>query len=364
MRANSNPQLIGSFPYAPGQNPYQHLITAAIESAGNIVNRIPPSKWLPLQKAISSNCDILHLDWPHDWYNGKNLALRTLKTAMYRWGLKTLKEKPVIWTAHNLVSHDCCNLQREQKMIQLLINQCQGIMVMSDSARDELYQHYRVPSYTEVRKIYHGHYIDCYKNELSREEARKKLSIEQSAFVYLSIGSIQPYKGHRELIDVFSEISKPEDVLMIAGGGNKHFLKQVQDQIKSSSGQGKIKLIPRFIPDDELQFFFNAADVSVFPFKKVLNSGSIMLAMGFGSPIVAPRLGSIPEVVIPSHYYGYSPLNESLEGLKTALKNAKRETHGNRKFEKTKRELIDCVRRRYDWSKIGIELSNWYREIT
>ena len=73
----------------------------------------------------------------------------------------------------------------EAEKLTRLINECREIMVMSDTARDELDQHYKVPSHTEVRKIYHGHYIDCYKNEVSREEARKRLNIDQKAFVYL-----------------------------------------------------------------------------------------------------------------------------------------------------------------------------------
>lgn len=365
MPVDSNSKLIGSFPYAPGLNPYQRLITAAIEGAGNRVNRIPPSKWWPLQKAVSSDCELLHLDWPHDWYNGRNFALQTLKTVMYRGGLKSLRKKPVIWTAHNLVAHDSSNSQREQKLIQLLINECRGIMVMSDTARDELYQHYKVPSHTEVRKIYHGHYIDCYKNEVSREEARKRLNIDQKAFVYLAIGSIQPYKGHRDLIDSFSSTAKSEDILLIAGGGNQHFLKQIEDHasMQQSKTKGTIRLIPNFVPDNEFQYFFNAADVSVFPFRKVLNSGSVMLAMSFGSPIIAPRLGSIPEVVIPEHYFGYSSKRNQIAPLTEALKRAKAQRFNLSSPEKPKKCLIECIRKRYSWSKIGSELNRWYHDI-
>ncbi len=362
MPIESNLKLIGSFPYAPGFNPYQSLITNAIEAAGNKVNRIPPFKWFPLQKAASSDCDLLHLDWPHDWYNGRNFALQTLKAAMYRGGLLSLRKKPVIWTAHNLVAHDSSNSKREQKLIQLLINECRGIMVMSDSARDELDQHYKVPSHTEVRKIYHGHYIDCYKNEVSREEARKRLNIDQKAFVYLAIGSIQPYKGHRDLIDSFSSTAKSEDILLIAGGGSQHFLKQIEDHasMQQSKTKGTIRLIPNFVPDNEFQYFFNAADVSVFPFRKVLNSGSVLLAMSFGNPIIAPKLGSIPEIVIPGHYFGYSSVENQLHHLANALQEAKNQISDLSNPTKTKKHLIDCIRRRYCWSKIGSELNSWY----
>ena len=146
---------VGSFPYAPAFNPYQRLITESIESAGGIVSRIPPIKWFPLQNAVATECDILHLDWPHDWYNGKNVITRFLKTHMYIQGLKKLREKPVIWTAHNLVSHDTPNADREHYMIQKLINQCRGVMVISDASRQLLLADYRIPEHVDIKKIYH-----------------------------------------------------------------------------------------------------------------------------------------------------------------------------------------------------------------
>ena len=137
---------IGSFPYKPGFNPYQRLITGAIEDAGADVVRIPPVKWFPLQKAFATECDILHLDWPHDWYNGKNALTRFLKKQMYLGALrnkkKTIGRTKLVWTAHNLVSHDSGGSGHEHKMIQALIDQCDGIMVMSEASRALLEQTY------------------------------------------------------------------------------------------------------------------------------------------------------------------------------------------------------------------------------
>ena len=115
---------VGSFPYAPNFNPYQRLLTTAIEDEGANVTRITPKKWFPLQKVAKIPVDILHLDWPHDWYNGKSAVTQFLKTCMYLQGLRGLRAKPVIWTAHNLIAHDSPNPKREHRMIQKLINQC------------------------------------------------------------------------------------------------------------------------------------------------------------------------------------------------------------------------------------------------
>jgi len=57
--------------------------------------------------------------------------------------------------------------------------------------------------------------------------------------------------------------------------------------------------------------------VVALPFRDILNSGSLFLAMSFGRCVVAPRLGSIPEVVNSEGLFGYDVENEN--GLADAL---------------------------------------------
>jgi glycosyltransferase involved in cell wall biosynthesis len=60
-------------------------------------------------------------------------------------------------------------------------------------------------------------------------------------------------------------------------------------------GSPRIQFEPRFVAPADLQVFFNAADAIVLPFRDVLTSASLVLAMGFGRMVVAPRLGCIPD---------------------------------------------------------------------
>ena len=53
----------------------------------------------------------------------------------------------------------------------------------------------------------------------------------------------------------------------------------------------------KFIPDEEVQVFFHAADVVILPYRAVLTSGSAILAISFGKPVVAPALGLITDLI-------------------------------------------------------------------
>ena len=362
---NNEQITVGSFPYSPGFNPYQRLFTEAIETAGVKVKRIPPEKWFPLQRALTIQCDILHLDWPHDWYRGKNLLSQTIKTSMYFQGLKKIRSRPVVWTAHNLVSHDSSNSSREKQMIQALINECRGIMVMSNSAEQKLRESYDIPECASVKKILHGHYIDCYLNQVSRAEARERFSISEDQFVYLVAGAIKPYKGHKEVIRAFAKCSSESDVLVIAGQISEDFLKNLREDISGVSDhcRGEIRLIPGFIENHELQYYYNATDVTVLPFLDVLNSGSLLLAMSFGSPVIAPKLGSIPEIAPPDHYFGYETSCNPIGALETALKKSKEQLCQKSKSETVKQEIIAFTKSQYDWRSSGENLALWYRSI-
>ena len=49
------------------------------------------------------------------------------------------------------------------------------------------------------------------------------------------------------------------------------------------------------VPDDRMQVYLRAADAVVLPYRDVLTSGSAILAMTFGQPVIAPAIGCLPE---------------------------------------------------------------------
>lgn len=357
----SNILTVGSFPYNPGFNPYQKLFAGALEAAGVNVLRIPPSKWYPLSHASRQPIDLLHLDWHHDWYRGKNLATRWIKGLMFRHGLRSCKRLPVVWTAHNLTSHDSPNPQLDHRCTQELINICSGIVVMSDASESELRKEYSIDSATHVQKIHHGHYIDCYPNEVTREEARQKLGCESDEFVFLALGSLRAYKGYTNLVRAFAAIASPSDRLVIGGSAShRTYVEELRESIaeaKSRDPTLKIDLHARTIGDEEMQYFFNASDVCVLPFERILNSGSLLLAMSFGKAVIAPRLGSIPEVAHPKSYVGYHAAD--MNGLKDALNEARTRFCD----QNVEDEILTFTRETYDWSHVGLQLRELYSRI-
>ena len=311
---------VGIFPYNPGYNPYQRLFADALEAAGTAVVRIGPKKVLPLDHALSFAADILHLDWPHDLYLGRNPALQLLKRGMYGWGLHRLRTQPLVWTAHNLIGHDSPDAPYERRMIQRLIDRCNGVVSFSHAAAAALRHDYRIPERTEVAVIPHGHYIDAYPNVISPAEARAALDLLANATVLLGFGTFAEYKGYDTLIEAFRGIGHRDAVLLLAGppkdAGFVARLTAMAAECREHDALD-VRIVAETIAADEVQIYFNACDLVCLPFRSILNSGSLMLAMSFGRCVVAPSIGSVPEIACPEAHFGYTPDNP--DGLRDSL---------------------------------------------
>lgn len=143
--------------------------------------------------------------------------------------------------------------------------------------------------------MHHASYSGIYPQDTNKAEARQRLGLLLENRVFLYFGYIKPYKGVEELIDSFHSVFESDDILIIAG---KPFDAATKTTIgQRADGSASIKLYLDYIADDEIQLYFAAADIVVFPFKHTHTSGSLMLALTYGKPVIAPHAASIPEYV-------------------------------------------------------------------
>ena len=79
--------------------------------------------------------------------------------------------------------------------------------------------------------------------------------------------------------------------------------------------------------------------------------------MSFGCPVVAPRLGSVPEVACPEGWFGYDPSDPGgltgalAEGLAATARSGLRE------------RILAFTAARYDWAAAGQKAVALYRSI-
>ena len=162
-------------------------------------------------------------------------------------------------------------------------------------------------------------YSDMHPNDIPAAEARLRLQIESDRFVAAFVGGIRPNKGLEELIAAFVQVDDPRAVLLIAGRPwpPEEYVRQIEKMARDDS---RIILKAREVLDTELQVYLKTANVMVFPFRQVLTSSSVILAMSFGRPVIVPRLGCLPELVGDDAGFVYDP--QEPDGLSKALRQA------------------------------------------
>lgn len=332
------------------ENPYQLLLADALRHEGFVVAKA--TKLSVLQRTATRN-DIVHLHWLPSF----SISPRRLRnTLLYVRQLFRLKKKgtAIVWTAHNLVPHETLFPGLDLWLTRIVGKLSDRVICHSAAARDEVIFRLKLADPAKVKVIPHGHYIDSYPNRTPRSVCREQLGLERDDVVFLFLGTIRPYKGVIELVDAFRRISAKNAKLVIAGKPNTSKLDaQLKELIQDDT---RIIYHPTFVADDDMQLYFNAADIVTFPYQKSLTSGALILAMSFGRASLAPRLPGMIDCLAETggFFYDTSQRDGLFHALTTAI--AQRDAlsaMGNRNMERAQT---------WDWRSIANQTAACYKE--
>jgi len=136
--------------------------------------------------------------------------------------------------------------------------------------------------------------------ELNGQLVRASLQLQPEHKVILLAGSLAPYKGADLLIEAFGRIARQQPLarLVIAGPPLAGFdLDAHLHQIDTLGFSERIIVEPRYIPSEAIVAWMEMADIAVYPYRNISQSGALMMAMSFGVPVIVTRTGSLPEYV-------------------------------------------------------------------
>lgn len=111
---------------------------------------------------------------------------------------------------------------------------------------------------------------------------------------FLFFGRVIKYKGIEVLLSAMDGVVQcsPNAILVIAGDGDVAPYKKLLERHKLN-----IDLHLKWIEDSEVQNYFKDIDFVVVPYTHASQSGVIPLAYAFGKPVIATKIGGLPEQV-------------------------------------------------------------------
>ena len=197
---------------------------------------------------------------------------------------KHLKSK-VLFICHNVFPHERFPLDRFRTRRTLkkgdyfILHSSREAEDLRSIVRNARYRVNMHPTYSEFKRV---------------ETESGAVPVDQAS-VLLFFGFVRPYKGLKILIQAMASI--PEIVhLNIVGdfAGKRAEYEQMTDKLHMTE---RISIRDGYVPDKEVGEYFERCDAVVLPYLDATQSGIAQIAFGFEKPVIATRVGGLPEVV-------------------------------------------------------------------
>lgn len=295
------------------------------------------------------------------WNNKFESFDRTLLTLYYK-----LLGKRIVLTAHNVNTQRRDSMDTRFNRITLGIQYrlADHIFVHTPKMKRELTEEFGVQE-NRVAVIPFGVNNAVPNTDLTPADAKKRLGISGHDKTILFFGRITPYKGLEHLIAAFRQLLTRRDNyrLVIAGRPDNcdSYWRSIQDAIAEDAHHGRIQVKAGFIPDDETEVYFKAADVVVLPYKDIYQSGVLFLGYGFGLPAIATDVGSFGEDIIEGQT-GMLCKPSHPDDLALTIE-AYFESNLYRRLDQTREDIREYAHQRHSWDIVGAMTCHIYADL-
>jgi glycosyltransferase involved in cell wall biosynthesis len=141
--------------------------------------------------------------------------------------------------------------------------------------------------------------------------------------------------------------------LVIAGRpkGAAEYWGRLAAKINASAARGRILLKIEYVPDEDTEIFFKAADVLVLPYTHIFQSGVLFLGYNFGLPAIAADVGSLKEEILEGRTGWVVPPRDTA-GLARAIEQYFASDLFAHLAER-RQDIRQFARERYSWATVA-----------
>jgi len=181
-------------------------------------------------------------------------------------------------------------------LTRFFVNSVHKFLYMSQQVKNEL------DLFTTIKpSVFAPHPIfSNFGEKLARNEACSHLNLPEDKHYLLFFGLIRDYKGLDLMLDAFAILHQKgltnDKKLIIAGEFYTDKKKYIQ-QMERLGICGDVIWHDHFISDEEVKYYFSAADVLVQPYKSATQSGVTQIAYQFELPMIVSNVGGLAEIV-------------------------------------------------------------------
>lgn|SRR5574337_272472 len=247
-----------------------------------IFDPMNPRSWLSTARRIRALCpDLVIVQW---WSPLFAIPLRAVISLV-----KRNSQSPTLFICHNVRSHE--RLPGEGILLQFGLAPADRFIVHSETDL----RHLRA---IRPDAVIHKLFLPIreeFSPAVDRQEARRQLSLSGPTILFF--GLIRHYKGLPDLLRAMPTILKGTECTLLIVGEFYEGREECLNLIRSLDLTVHVRLVDRYVANEEVGLYFGAADLVVLPYISATQSGVVAMAYAFDRPVITTRVGGLPEMV-------------------------------------------------------------------
>jgi D-inositol-3-phosphate glycosyltransferase len=247
--------------------------------------------------------------------------------------------------------HDVESFARRNHFMwgKLIYKLTDAIILHNETSKFEV--ELKINNTKKLHTIQHGnflHIISNIKNHHKNEE-----------ITLLFFGQIKYVKGLDILLQAMKNVTtnKKNFRLIIAGRPYKLSEDEILQEIKNYGLEHLIECNLKFIPESEVSVYFERASLVVLPYRKIYQSGVLLLAMSYGRAVLTSDLPAFKEI-ISDNENGLIFRSGDVDSLTQVLLNINQDN-----LNQIVKKADSYIRIHHNWNKLGDDLLKVYDEV-
>ena len=204
--------------------------------------------------------------------------------------IKKITQAKLVAVCHNVIPHE--KKFGDEFLTKSFLGVIDYFVLLSEEVKKDLMEFVQNPKAIVLPHPVYSKFGEA----VNKIDAKNYLGLTKKNYI-LFFGIIRNYKGLDILIEALSMVKNDVNLNLIVAGEFYDDQKKYLDLIEKFDLKNRVILFDKFIPANEVKYYFCAADTLILPYRDATQSGIMQIAVNFNKPVIATNVGGISEVI-------------------------------------------------------------------